>query len=95
VSTTSLEVYPRWRKRPSSPTLSATDDTNAMTSCFTCASISCMRATFTRAPARSFFAASRGTSPRSASTSTSASSISSHCPSRDSSVQIFAIAGRV
>ena len=46
VSTTSVDVRPRWRKRPSSPSVSATDDTNAMTSCFTSASISCMRATF-------------------------------------------------
>ena len=33
VSTTSDDVSPRCRKRPSSPTVSATDVTNAMTSC--------------------------------------------------------------
>jgi hypothetical protein len=42
VSTTSDDVSPRWRNRPSSPTVSATDDTKAITSCFTSASIACI-----------------------------------------------------
>ena len=44
VSTTSDDVSPRCSQRPSSPTFSATEETKAMTSCFTSASIARMRA---------------------------------------------------
>ena len=51
VSTTSLLVRPRWRKRPSGPTVSATWLTNAMTSWSVVCSISAIRSTSTRARA--------------------------------------------
>src|SRR5450756_467355 len=49
VSTTSLLVRPRWRKRPSGPTDSATWLTNAITSWSVVFSISAIRSTSTRA----------------------------------------------
>ncbi len=64
VSTTSLLVSPRWRKRPSGPTVSATWLTNAMTSWSVVCSISAIRSTSTRARASMATRALAGTRPR-------------------------------
>ena len=68
---------------------------NAMTSCFTRDSMSLMRPASTLALARSFAAASFGTTPASASVSVAASSTSSHLAYLFASLQTRPISSRV
>ena len=95
VSTTSLLVSPRWRKRPSAPTVSATCDTNAMTSWSVVASISAIRSTSTAARASIAASASAGTRPRRTCARQTAISTSSIRSKRACSDQIAPISGSV
>ena len=77
MSTTSYEVSPRWMKRESGPTFSATDERKAMMSCLTTLSISSIRGTSNPAFRRMLFREAAGILPRLAQAPHTASSTSS------------------
>ena len=95
MSTTSLLVRPRWRYRPSGPTVSATCDTKAMTSWSVVRSISAMRATSTCARPSIAARAASGTRPRFTWARQTASSTSSIRSKRDCSDHTAPISGSV
>jgi hypothetical protein len=95
VSTTSLDVSPRWMKPRVRPHARATEVRKAMTSWRTFSSIRAISRT--SKPARALMTASdrRGTTPRAARASHTAISTSSHRRKRFSSDQMRPISGRV
>jgi hypothetical protein len=95
VSTTSLLVSPKCRKRPSGPTVSATWLTNAITSWSVVRSISAIRSTSIRARDSSAAGTSGGMRPRAASARATASSTRSIASNRAASDQIAPISGSV
>jgi hypothetical protein len=95
VSTTSLEVRPKWNHRDSGPTFSATAVVNATTSCLTSSSSWAMRSRSKSPLRRIASAAFLGTSPASARVSVAAISTRSQVRNLFSSLQIRPISGRV
>ena len=89
---------PWWTKRASGPTISAKCVRKAMTSCFVTASIASIRATSNTASrplSQTACAASRGTTPISASAVVACASISNQIRKRLSGDQIAVMAGRL
>jgi hypothetical protein len=95
VSTTSLEVRPRWRYRPSGPTVSATWLMNAITSWSVVCSISAIRSGSTVACSSSDASASAGMRPRFDWARATAISTRSICSNRARSVQTAPISASV
>ena len=93
VSSTSLDVIPKWIQRPSSPIDAATTSTNAATSCRVTASRSRTASTVNDARSRHAAASAAGIAPSSAHASTASSSISSQFAIRASSDQMAATSG--
>ena len=93
VSSTSLEVSPKWIQRPSSPIEAATTSTNAATSWRVTASRSRTASTVNDARCRQAAASAAGTVPSAPRASTARSSISSQFAIRVASDQMSATSG--